>query len=180
MIYTTSFIYKKALHAHEFKWNQPLASNLYVSDYALETFMESDFLEFQLFLTRFQRMKEIKEIANVGIYGLHLLAKLNQRLIALHSWKLTHPNTKVEGSFYDSLVRFNYNEHYTVIEYIAKINELSLILLENRNLFETHLEKLKCLEFQDFLVNFIENYSFILTKKQKYSARWVLLYRLQV
>uniref|UniRef100_T1IPJ0 Cytoplasmic FMR1-interacting protein n=1 Tax=Strigamia maritima TaxID=126957 RepID=T1IPJ0_STRMM len=103
---------------------------------------------------------ENKEIGDIALRGLQLLADWTSVVTELYSWKLLHPTDHhqnkecpIEAEEYERATRYNYNdeEKFALIEVIAMIKGLQVLMARMETVFTEAIRGNIYAELQDFV-----------------------------
>ncbi|XP_065187273.1 cytoplasmic FMR1-interacting protein 2-like [Sycon ciliatum] len=81
--------------------------------------------------------KQVQELSDLSLRGLHLISGWSTQIVELYAWKLLHPTDKYanrecpdDAEEYERATRYNYtsNEKFALVEVIAMIKGLTVLL----------------------------------------------------
>lgn len=166
---------KKSKHFDATKW--PLNSNVTTNSSQSDILqylpqMREDYVSYISELCRYSNEvtttiietprsdQENKQLLNLGLRGLQLLADWTTKVTELYSWKLMHPTDHhankecpVEAEEYERAIRYNFNdeEKSALIEIIAMVKGLQVLMNRMETVFTDAIRRSIYAELQDFV-----------------------------
>ncbi|KAK4336866.1 hypothetical protein RND71_044022 [Anisodus tanguticus] len=166
---------KKSKHFDPTKW--PLSSNVTTSSNQSDILqylpqMREDYVCYISELSRYSNEvsttiidkprsdSENKQLLNLALKGLQLLADWTTKVTELYSWKLMHPTDHhvnnecpVEAEEYERAIRYNFNneEKSALIEITAMVKGLQVLMNRMETVFTDTIRRSIYAELQDFV-----------------------------